>query len=87
MEEPFISVKWLDLPEFGLFTKNFSGKKVHYLSIQLSFFLFILKENKVNRTTEAQLFHSSDHHEWLLYWILGGKSVKNVQIDPQILPK
>ncbi len=44
----------------------------------------------VNRTTEAQLFHSSNHHKWLPYRIIGGKAVKNVHIDPQtteICPK
>ncbi len=37
--------------------------------------------NKVNRTTEA--FHSSNHHQWPTYQILCGKTVKNVQFDPQ----
>ena len=43
-----------------------------------------------NRITEAQPFHSSNHHKWLPRQILGGKTVKNVQISPQttdILPK
>ena len=34
-------------------------------------------------TTEAQRFHSSNHHKWLPYQILGGKTVKNNQSDPQ----
>ena len=42
-----------------------------------------LKENKVNRTAEAHPFRSSNHHKWLSYQILGSKTVKNVQIDPQ----
>ena len=41
------------------------------------------KKNKVNRTTDAQLCHSSNHLTWFPYQILGGKIVKNVQIDPQ----
>ena len=40
-------------------------------------------KNKVNRTTEDQLFYSSNHHKLLHYQIIGGKTVKNVQIDPQ----
>ncbi len=40
--------------------------------------------NKVNGTTEAQPFHSSNHHKWPpSYQIIGGKNVKNVQIGPQ----
>ena len=39
--------------------------------------------NKVNRTTEAQLINSSNHHKWLPYQILGGKTVKNVPVDPK----
>ena len=39
--------------------------------------------DKVNRTTETQHFHSSNHHKWLPYQILGGKTVKNVQRGPQ----
>ena len=38
-----------------------------------------VKKNKVNRTTEAQPFHSSDHHKWLSYQLLGSKTVKNVK--------
>ncbi len=33
--------------------------------------------NKVNRTTEAQLFHSCNHHKQRSYQIPGGKTVKN----------
>ena len=40
-------------------------------------------KNKVNRTTVALPFYSSYHHKWLSYQILGSKTVKNVQIDPQ----
>ncbi len=39
-------------------------------------------KNKVNRSTEAQLFHFSNHHEGIPYRILGSKTVKNVHIDP-----
>ena len=39
-------------------------------------------ENKVNRTTEAQQKKLSIQ-KWILYQIPGGKTVKNVQIDPQ----
>ena len=39
-----------------------------------------LNINKVNRTTDAQLFHSSNHQKRLPYQILGSKTVKNVQI-------
>ena len=39
-------------------------------------------KNKVNRTTESQLFNSSYNYKWLLYPILGGKPVRYVQIDP-----
>ena len=39
-------------------------------------------KNKVNRTTESH-FLSPNHHKWLPYEILGNKTVKNVQIDPQ----
>ncbi len=60
---------------------------------------------EMSRTTEAQLskitkiqnpctdtghFYSCNHQNWLLYPILGGKTVENVQIDQQttkILPK
>ncbi len=48
------------------------------------------KKNKVNRTTKANIFHSSSYHKWLPYQILGGKTVKNVQIDhktTEIWPK
>ncbi len=41
-------------------------------------------------TTEAQLkfsytghFHSCNHQKWLPYPILGGKTLNNVQIEPQ----
>ncbi len=33
--------------------------------------------------SKGQAFHSSNHHKWLSYQILGGKTVQNVQIDPQ----
>ena len=36
--------------------------------------------DKLNRTTKAQHFHSSNHHKWLPYQILSGKTVKNVKI-------
>ena len=35
------------------------------------------------RITEAQLFHFSNHHKWLSYKIIGGKTVKTFQVDPQ----
>ena len=38
--------------------------------------------NKVNKTTEAQLFYSFNHHKWLPYQILGVKTI--VHFDPQI---
>ncbi len=38
---------------------------------------------KVERTTEDQLFHSYDYHKLPPYQILGGKTVKTIQIDPQ----
>ncbi len=31
----------------------------------------------------GKLFHSFNHHKWRPYQILGGKTIKNVQIDPQ----
>ena len=31
--------------------------------------------------TEAQLYHSFNHHKWLLYQIRGGKIVRDLQID------
>ncbi len=40
-------------------------------------------KNKVNRNTEAHLFPTSNHHKLLPYQSVGGKIVKNVQIDPQ----
>ncbi len=51
---------------------------------------FVLVPQDKNRTTEAQLFHSSNHHKWIPYQILGSKTVKNVQIGQQtteIYPK
>ena len=49
-----------------------------------SLILFLKYEkNKVNRTTEAQIFHSSSHHKRLPDQILGDKTVKNIQIDQQ----
>ncbi len=44
---------------------------------------FLLDKNKVNRTKEAKLYPASNYHKWLPYQILGGKTVKNVDIDPQ----
>ncbi len=38
----------------------------------------IIKVNKSNRTIEAKLFHSSNHHNCLSYQFLGGKTIKNV---------
>ncbi len=66
---------------------------LNYYFIKLAYF----KTNKVHRTTEDQLtfsqitkpftdtghFHSCNHQKWLPYQILGGKTVKSVQIDPQ----
>ncbi len=43
----------------------------------------LTNKNKVNRTTEVQTFHSSDHHKWLSYQILGSKTVKNFKNDQQ----
>ena len=37
----------------------------------------------VHRNIKAQPFYSSNHQKWLPYQILGGNTVKNVQIDPQ----
>ena len=34
-------------------------------------------------TTEARLFHSSNHHKWRPYQTLGGKTVRNIHIDSQ----
>ena len=34
-------------------------------------------------TTEAQILNSSNHHKWLTYQILGGKTAKSVRIEPQ----
>ena len=45
--------------------------------------MYIGKINKNYRTKQAQFFHSSNHPKWLPYQILGGKTVINVQIDPQ----
>ena len=42
----------------------------------------MVKTNKVNRTTEAQL-KTLYPSEMAPYQILGGKAVKNIQIDPQ----
>ncbi len=42
-----------------------------------------IQKNKVDRTTEAQVFHSSNHKKWPPYRILGDKTVKNVKIDSQ----
>ncbi len=39
--------------------------------------------NKVNMTTEGQLFHSYNHLKWLPYKNINGKTIKNVQFDPQ----
>ncbi len=36
---------------------------------------------KVNSTTEAQRFHSSNTHKWLPYKIKGGKTLRNIQIN------
>ena len=33
-------------------------------------------------STDTGHFHSCNHKKWLPYQILGGKIVKNVQIDP-----
>ncbi len=38
----------------------------------------------INKTIEAQPFHSSNHQKWLPYQILGGKPVRDVNIDPQL---
>ncbi len=43
----------------------------------------LILTNKAKNTTKAHLFHSSNHHKWLPYQILGGKTKKNVQIDSQ----
>ena len=43
-------------------------------------------KNKVNRTTKAQLFLSSNHHTLFPYHILGDKPAKNDQTT-EILPK
>ncbi len=40
---------------------------------------------KINRITEAQLSHSSYLHKWLPYQMFGGKTVKNVKINPQTI--
>ncbi len=45
----------------------------------------ITKENKANNTTEAQLFHPFNHHKWIPNQFLGGKTLKNVQIDPHTI--
>ena len=34
---------------------------------------------KLNRTKEAQLFHSSNQNKWLPYLVLGGRKVNNAQ--------
>ena len=34
-------------------------------------------KNNVNRTTEAQSFHTASHHKWLPYQILSGKRRPN----------
>ena len=51
------------------------------------FLLFITMvyhlKTRSTRTTEAKLFHYSNHHKWLSYQIQGGKTVKKVQIDPE----
>ncbi len=42
-----------------------------------------LPTNKVNGNTEAQLFHSSNHHKWRQYQILGSKTVQIVKKGQQ----
>ncbi len=52
--------------------------------LKVLFIIVIYKtKTKVNRTTEAQIFHYSNHPKCLPYQILGSKTVKNIQIDPQ----
>ncbi len=56
-------------------SNNTPGKSSFYFRISLWLYLsWIYKINKVNRTTKAQLFHSSNHHIRHLYQILGGKT-------------
>ena len=38
---------------------------------------------KFNTSSDTGRFHSSKHQKWLSYQIIGGKTVMNVQIDPQ----
>ena len=53
-----------------------------YLPLCIIYYLNFIRK-KVIRITEAQLFHSSNHHKWPPRRILGGKTVKNVKIGPQ----
>ncbi len=43
--------------------------------------LFKIKQGQQVHRSSA--FHSSDHHNWLHYQIIGSKTEKNVQIDQQ----
>ena len=40
---------------------------------------------KFKNPDDTRHFHSSNHHKWLPYQILGGKTVNNVQIDQQTM--
>ena len=38
---------------------------------------------KLETPTDTEIFHSCNHNKWLPYQIVGGETVKNVQIDPK----
>ena len=57
-------------------------RKTNIIYNNLISVIILLFVNKVNRTTEAQPF-SLFYPSYVLYQIIGGKSVKNIQIDLQ----
>ena len=65
------------------FFDNYECYSIFIRDTVYAFLSFLLCQNKVNRTTEAKIFHSSNHHKWPPYQILGGKTVGDIEVDPQ----